>query len=453
MKRSFFDIDKMRRNSHVVLIAAIVMVLSPVLLFLAFGGDSWKALPVWAGSHAVADFAIPSAHSTTLCGVTEAASIGTLPDVIDAIKKCDGENERFIAEAFDRIYIVNRREGSLNIPDTFAPKVRKWLGNNEAAYAQVFRQRIVSVMNKYTGENSIFNPLRALRPGANTGGDSVAYVDGKVEETQGTCDFCNYKEQTAADVFGRVEGRFSVTAANTFKYDGFHGLVLFRSHHPLHFNRAEFLDFCETAAEWFRRAHARDTRYVYPHLMWDLLPKASASQLHPHAQASLSPDRYYGMGETFRAALTSYARDTAGRNYFVDLISLHDGLGLSVHHGDAVAIAHLTPKKEHEVMVIAPSLSRDLAVLLHAVLRAFIDDAGIYAFSLGAFFPPMTPSATGEPSLPAVVRVIDRGAPTSDRSDISAMELFAASNVNADPFKVAAKIRDAVRKKLADETA
>lgn len=42
------------------------------------------------------------------------------------------------------------------------------------------------------------------------------------------------------------------------------------------------------------KVHTLDKQYKYPHLMWDSLPKASASQVHPHAQISLNPTRYYG---------------------------------------------------------------------------------------------------------------------------------------------------------------
>lgn len=50
------------------------------------------------------------------------------------------------------------------------------------------------------------------------------------------------------------------------------------------------------------------------------------------------------------------------------------------------------------------------------------------------------------PSLPAIVRLVDRGVPSAARSDISAMELFAMSNVNADPFDVIRRLRASIDK-------
>lgn len=64
-----------------------------------------------------------------------------------------------------------------------------------------------------------------------------------------------------------------------------HGLVIAGEHDPLQLSEAVFLDVMHTAVLWFQRTHEADPTYRYPHLMWDLLPKASASQLHPHAQA------------------------------------------------------------------------------------------------------------------------------------------------------------------------
>ncbi len=50
------------------------------------------------------------------------------------------------------------------------------------------------------------------------------------------------------------------------------------------------MDMMQTALQWFERAHAVDPDSRFPHLMWDLLPKASASQIHPHAQVFIGKD-------------------------------------------------------------------------------------------------------------------------------------------------------------------
>ena len=48
---------------------------------------------------------------------------------------------------------------------------------------------------------------------------------------------------TTADVFGRIQGRFCVTASNVAKYDAWHGLIIPNEAQPLHFS-AEQLEDC-----------------------------------------------------------------------------------------------------------------------------------------------------------------------------------------------------------------
>jgi hypothetical protein len=88
------------------------------------------------------------------------------------------------------------------------------------------------------------------------------------------------------------------------------------------------------------------------------------------------------------------------------LVQAHSALGLAYELGEATALAYLTPKKENEVLLLAPTAGDDLFALLHHVLRAFIDDMSIFSFSLAFFFPAMDPLL---PSLPALVRIVDRG--------------------------------------------
>jgi hypothetical protein len=61
-------------------------------------------------------------------------------------------------------------------------------------------------------------------------------------------------------------------------------LIISREHDPLQLKEEHFVDMVRTAGLWFQRAYGAAPHFSYPHLMWDLLPKASASQLHPHAQ-------------------------------------------------------------------------------------------------------------------------------------------------------------------------
>ncbi|KNC85531.1 hypothetical protein SARC_02292 [Sphaeroforma arctica JP610] len=129
----------------------------------------------------------------------------------------------------------------------------------------------------------------------------------KAETKADGCDFCSPDAMTAGDVWPEhhLHSTHATTSSNVFKYDAYHGLVIAKEHDPLKLNRIAFTDMLTTARTWFQVCHSTDSQFKYPHLMWDLLPKASASQLHPHAQVSLTPDRYYGAAEDMRQAAVS----------------------------------------------------------------------------------------------------------------------------------------------------
>eukprot|EP00053_Salpingoeca_punica_P010627 m.95341 g.95341 ORF g.95341 m.95341 type:complete len:453 (+) comp15445_c0_seq1:230-1588(+) len=368
-----------------------------------------------------------------------------LAEILRTLAACRTFEARRAVELIDRLFFINRRTGKVILPAPFQSKVRGWLGNNEELFEEVAEQTITSIFNRITYEEAIFNPLRGKRPGANAGADVVKYVNNLVNETAASCDFCKYSSFTARDDFGRVESKYAITASNTFKYDGLHALIMFRHHDPRTWTQEQFLDLMSVMLQWFEKAHDSNPRAQYPHVMWDMLPKASASQLHPHAQASLAPQRYYGLIENLRLAMKEYDLDYPHENYFVHLVEVHDVLGLAYHYGNATAIAYLTPKKESEVFIIAPTPCEDFFVLLHHVLRVFIEEWEFYAWSMGMSLPPYgIPTST----MPAIARVIDRGNPTSVRSDISALELFAASNVNADPFVLMKKLRPSLDRRI-----
>lgn len=58
-------------------------------------------------------------------------------------------------------------------------------------------------MSKVTNDETIFNLLRSKRPVSKSGVDPMVYVENLTLSTAKGCDFCNYREHTAEDVFGR----------------------------------------------------------------------------------------------------------------------------------------------------------------------------------------------------------------------------------------------------------
>ena len=81
--------------------------------------------------------------------------------------------------------------------------------------------------------------------------------------------------------------------------------------------------------------------YQYPVILWDLLPKAGASQVHPHIHTTLSRNGFYGN-------LGFWQQRTAGYNpvwkkqndlsslgaYFEDMLHIQTALGLAVKYMD-----------------------------------------------------------------------------------------------------------------------
>ncbi|XP_019627622.1 PREDICTED: uncharacterized protein LOC109472346 [Branchiostoma belcheri] len=375
-------------------------------------------------------------------------TIGKLEDLMEGWHSAQHPGCKELHRIFDDIYQVTRKSGQVVIPDTFQTKVLKWLGNNYDLLKDVKLQFVTTVFNLITHESSVFNPIRSKRPGVATGDRDVAsYVDELAKETENDCDFCAYQFKTAEDTFGRIESTHSATAANTFKYDSFHALILLKTHHPTAFSEEQFMDFTSTAMKWFMKCYDTDKQYRYPHLMWDSLPKASASQVHPHAQASLSAARHYGLMEHLHLSAEHYADQHDGDNYFSHLLQIHNALGLTTFLGNASAMAYLTPKKDHEVFIMSRTSGEDFFRLIYYTIRTFIDDLKLPAFSMAMFLPRLEPfSAPTSEDIPAVARIITRGPPDNPRNDISSMELFGASNVNVDPFAVIGHIKNTIHR-------
>jgi hypothetical protein len=68
----------------------------------------------------------------------------------------------------------------------------------------VFFQTVFHVRNLYNLEHTVYNPLRAMRPSGSLGNnDPKIYVNKLAAKTNATCDFCNFRDMTAEDVFER----------------------------------------------------------------------------------------------------------------------------------------------------------------------------------------------------------------------------------------------------------
>src|SRR4029079_11596718 len=152
-------------------------------------------------------------------------------------------------------------------------------GSVEAVRAQ----RIVRVTNNVTLEGALFNDLRAMRPMEVKGADEVrAVIAGAANDP-----FDKPLEGTPADPFGRITGEYGITASNVAKYDGYHGVLVFKEHDPLApMDGAVMRDHLETARRWGEAALADDPAARYLFVMWNCPWRAGAARVVRDQQRS-----------------------------------------------------------------------------------------------------------------------------------------------------------------------
>jgi len=354
--------------------------------------------------------------------------ITDLPDLVAGLPPDD----RALAE---RIFEVDATTGRLDPPEGMCPWIEKSFGSVGA----VLEQRIVRVTDRITLDGAIFNGLRASRPL-----DTAVSVDleEEIRATEGD-PFCRPEEGTPADVFGRVKGAHAVTASNIAKYDGFHGVVVFDDHNPLHLTPEKVSDYIDVGLRWAREVEKADPEARYPFLMWNCLWRAGGSIIHGHAQVTATRRSLYPKVERLRRAAAHYAGEH-GASYFDDLCRVHEALGLGIPAEDGVqAFASLTPVKEKELVVVGREAADEaLKRTVGALLEGYVRRLGARTFNVAFYMPPLSPAEEDWSGFPTVVHVVDRGDPANRTSDFGAMELYAASVVASDPFRVAEALRD-----------
>lgn len=107
----------------------------------------------------------------------------------------------------------------------------------------------------------------------------------------------------------------------------------------------------------------------------------------------------------------------------------------------------MTPTASHEIVLLSEKPSRDLYLLFYACITALRDDMELYALSTGMVLPKLIPSPDGG-DLPAIIRIVYRGAAESTRADIDSFQLFGTVNVNVDPYMTIRHIRKSVARQI-----
>jgi hypothetical protein len=131
-------------------------------------------------------------------------------------------------------------------------------------------------------------------------------------------------------------------------------------------------------------------------------------------------------------------------NYFHDFYLAHQSVGCAFEKDGTKVIANLTPKKENEVILFAPYVSTSLKDRIYEVLECYRDRLGVTSFNLVIYTPPWSETSESWEGFPVMVRIVDRGDPSSRTADFGAMELYAASVVSSDPFALAGALRESL---------
>jgi hypothetical protein len=361
--------------------------------------------------------------------------IGELPALVAELPKA----ERL---RFDRLFSLQVSTGRLRPPET----MQGWIARSFGSVEAVREQSILRLTNRVTLEGALFNPLRGQRPLQGSLFGDVAQIVADTAGDQDESGFCKPESGTPADLFGRIRGRFCITASNIAKYEGWHGVIVFNQHNPLLLTREYVQDYLETGFAWLQAAHAYDPSSMYPFFMWNCLWKAGASVVHGHAQVSLAAEMAYPKLEALRRAAEQY-KQREQRSYFEDLYAVHQALGLAVGNAETLglrAFASLTPVKEKEVIIIA----RDLEALsegLYQILDCYVSELRVQSFNVAVMHPPLAETSESWEGFPLMARIVDRGDPINRASDVGAMELYAASVISSDPFEVARALAGRLR--------
>ena len=353
------------------------------------------------------------------------ARLKGLPDLPSRIAGLEGEAHARAERLLDVRVVI----GHTDPP----PELEPWLASHFGSANAVRSQTVVKVTNLATLEAAIFAPLRSRRPVDGDAADRDLHAE--IVATGGD-PFCSPETGTPADTFGRVRGGHTVTGANAALADAHHAVIVFDTHDPLAFDASLVADLLSTGREWADRARADDAEAANYMLIWNCLWRAGGSIVHGHAQALLGAGLHYARLERFHRDARAYCADH-GLDLVADLVELHRDLGLAIESSGVTTVAHLTPIKERELLVVGrPGMDERDPAFTDAVARALIayrDRIGVSSFNLALWRGPLDGRW---PEFAPIVRLVDRGDPFSRPSDIGAMELYGTPIVGSDPYEV-----------------
>lgn len=318
-------------------------------------------------------------------------------------------------------------------PDALEP----WLAEIFGSVDAVRKQTVVKVTNLATLEATLFAPLRARRPvdGPGPASDLVSEIGAAASDP-----FCAPETGTPAHTYGRVRGALMVTGANAAAAEAHHAVLVFDEHDPLAFDAELVGDLFTTGWAWAEKARQTDPDSANYLLIWNCLWRAGGSIIHGHAQALLGAGRHYARLERFRRDAENY-RAAHRSDLIRDLVAVHRDLGLAVGVRGVALLAHITPVKERELLIIGtPGMDERDPAFTDAVARAlsaYRDRIGVRSFNLALWRGPLDGSWS---EFSPMVRLVDRGDLFQRPSDIGAMELYGTPIVGSDPYELIERV-------------
>ena len=352
-------------------------------------------------------------------------SIIELPETLAGLSQ--GERELFY-----RFFRVKRSTGKLVLPE----KMKSWADKTFGNYKDVEEQKIVKVLDIHIFEQALFNELRAKRPMQ----AKEKFDFKRILEQSAGGPFSKPLSMTPADPFGRIKGKYCVSASNVAKYDGMHGLIIFKKHNPLDFTEKEVQDYFKTALKWFAKAYKSNKKAVYPFLLWNCLWRAAASIIHGHMQVVLGEGFHYADAENENKSRKKYYNKYKS-DFFSDYYKAHKLIGLGFEKKELKILTSIAPREDKQVTIISNNLDKNCVSAIYKVVKCLTKDFGVMSFNLGVVFPPINKDVAWE-GFPVITRIVDRGKLSNKTTDVGGMEIYDMGNVIAtDPYNVFEKVK------------
>ena len=321
-------------------------------------------------------------------------------------------------DLFNRFFWIDMNTGTLNPPKNMVPWLKK-----QFPHSDVKKQKIVRAINLPLMEAALFNELRTLRPLETKPTD----IKEEIKKSKGG-PFCNPLKSTPADSFGRVKGTYSTTCSNVAKYEGLHGVTIFKDHDPWNLSEAKVHDYLTTALKWTEKAKKTDKTALYPLVMWNCLWRASASLVHGHMQMVVSKKRHVPAAEIYERTAEIYATNN-GSDFYEDWFEAHKAVNLDLSK-KIHSFVNLTPKKDKEVVIISHNFNKAVSKAVYATVQGY-KKMGVESFNMLMLVP------SPKKEIPYIIRLVNRGKLSQRTTDFGAMEIYAnASVIETDPYKV-----------------